>query len=307
MIIRSIDPNDPTVVAATIINGYDQHPVVTFSGGQDPCCVLDGFTITGGIVGISCGDASPTIRNCTIESNGPIAIEFLYGYEPTIIDCTILGSITEVYDPDHVAFWKLDETDGSIAHDSIGVNDGICDGDPVWQPDGGMVAGALQFDGIDDYISTDFVLNPAYSRFSVFAWIKGGAPGQVIISQANGIGNGETWLGLDAQSGALMTGLVSTPLGRFKPEPLISESVISDGQWHHIGFVWDGSYRILYVDGIEVAKDNAAQNPLKPADGGLYIGANKTLGAGTFFSGLIDDVRIYNQALTTEQIEVLAQ
>jgi hypothetical protein len=45
LIIRSIDPNDPTVVAATIINGYDQHPVVTFSGGQDPCCVLDGFTI----------------------------------------------------------------------------------------------------------------------------------------------------------------------------------------------------------------------------------------------------------------------
>ena len=60
------------------------------------------------------------------------------------------------------------------------------------------------------------------------------------------------------------------------------------------------------MDGIEVAKDTAAQNPLKSATGGLHIGADKTLGAGTFFSGLIDDIRIYDKALTTEEIEALA-
>jgi len=83
--------------------------------------------------------------------------------------------------------------------------------------------------------------------------------------------------------------------------------VITDIQWHHVGFVWDGSYRALYVDGIEVAKDNNVQNQLKSADGGLYIGASKDLDAGTLFSGLIDDVRIYNKALSIEQISVLAQ
>jgi hypothetical protein len=41
--------------------------------------------------------------------------------------------------------------------------------------------------------------------------------------------------------------------------------------------------------------------------GGLYIGTDKTLEATTFFSGLIDDVRIYNVALTAEEIEALAQ
>ena len=41
--------------------------------------------------------------------------------------------------------------------------------------------------------------------------------------------------------------------------------------------------------------------------GGLYIGASKDLNAGTFFSGLIDDVRIYNVALTAEAIAALAQ
>jgi len=104
-----------------------------------------------------------------------------------------------------------------------------------------------------------------------------------------------------------VSGLVPPPAGRFVPQPLESQSIITEGQWHHIGFVWDGSYRFLYVDGIEVAKDAAAQTPLKSSDGGLYIGADKTLDEGTFFSGLIDDVRIYNVALSAEKIAALAQ
>lgn len=206
-----------------------------------------------------------------------------------------------------IAHWKLDETEGSIAYDSIGKHHGTLYGEPVWQPTTGQVNGALEFDGVDDYVSTDFILDPSYGLFSVFAWIKGGSPGQVIISQLDGNGTGEAWLCTDTSNGNLMTALVPQKIGRDYPQPLISGSIITDGQWHYIGFVWDGSYRILYVDGIEVAKDTAAQNPLKNATGGLYIGTSKTLSAGTFFSGLIDDIRIYNQALSAEQIAALAK
>jgi hypothetical protein len=204
----------------------------------------------------------------------------------------------EVIDPALVARWKLDETEGSVAEDRAGDNDGALHGEPQWQPAGGKKAGALAFDGIDDYVSTDFVLNPLDGAFSVLAWIKGGSPGDVVISQTDGIGgSGETWLGTEPSSGRFMSGLVPPPAGRFIPQPLKSESVVTDGQWHHIGFVWDGAYRSLHVDGIEVAKDTAAQNPLKSATGGLYIGAGKTLDAATFFSGLIDDVRLYDRAV----------
>jgi hypothetical protein len=211
----------------------------------------------------------------------------------------------EAYDPTLIAYWKLDEAEGDIAYNTIGNHDAMLQGNPVWQTTAGKVDGALQLDGIDDYIGTDFVLNPADGPFSVFAWIQGGGPGQVIISQLTGAGN--IWLGLDAQNGDLMTGLVPPSTGWVAKKPLVSEAIITDGQWHHVGFVWDGSYRALYADGIEVAKDTAAQNPLKSSDGGLYIGADKTLGAGTFFSGLIDDVRIYNRALTAEEIAALVQ
>jgi hypothetical protein len=142
---------------------------------------------------------------------------------------------------------------------------------------------------------------------SAFAWIQGGAPEQVIISQTDGTGSGGTWLGMDAVSGCLMTGLVPPPVGRFVAQPLGSRSVITDGQWHHIGFVWDGSYRSLYVDGIEVAKDINALAPLKSANGDLFIGTSKTLEAGTFFSGLIDDIRIYNAVVSVKEVAALSQ
>ena len=205
-----------------------------------------------------------------------------------------------------IAHWKLDEADGNIAYDSIGKNHGICYGEPFWQPTIGMINGALFFDGADDYVSMPFILDPSKGPFSIFAWIFGGSPGQVIISQTEGDGAGETWLGTDS-SGKLMTGLVPQKIGWVTPQPLVSESIITDIQWHHVGFVWDGSYRVLYVDGIEVAKDDTAQNPLKSAVGGLYIGADKTLGFGILFSGFIDDVRIYKQALTADEIAALAQ
>jgi hypothetical protein len=203
-----------------------------------------------------------------------------------------------VSDPTLIAHWPLDEAQGSIAYDSSADCDGVLIGEPVWQPDGGVVAGALQLDGVDDYVSTDFVLNPADGKFSVFAWMKGGVPGQVIVSQERGM----SWLMADPTDGALRTNLRTPEVtGRnTKPAgpPLICPTVVTDGDWHRIGFVWDGSCRHLYVDGAEVATDATPLSELESAEGGLYFGVGSTLASGTFFSGLIDDIRIYNRAIS---------
>ncbi|MBA7621988.1 hypothetical protein ES703_29359 [subsurface metagenome] len=197
-----------------------------------------------------------------------------------------------------IAHWKLDETEGSIAYDSAGDNSGTLNGNPLWRPAGGKVDGALEFDGTDDYVSADFALNPADGPSSVFTWIKGGAPGQAVISQTGGA----NWLSADASDGKLMTELRSTGRISFT---LISQTVITDGDWRRVGFVWDGSSRILYADGVEVATDT--QTGLGSSDGGLYIGAGKNLESASLWSGLIDDVRIYNQALSAAEIAALAR
>jgi hypothetical protein len=64
--------------------------------------------------------------------------------------------------------------------------------------------------------------------------------------------------------------------------------------------------RHLYVDGVEVAVDAGFVGGVQ-STAGLYIGASKDLDITSFFSGLIDDICIYNQALTAEEIAALAR
>ena len=195
----------------------------------------------------------------------------------------------DVTDPTLVAHWPLDESQGTVAYDAAGDHDGTVDGSPAWRPTGGSVVGALEFDGMT-FVDTESVLNPAEGPFSVFAWVKGGAPGQAVLAQTPGTRLGSTWLAADAAEGRLMTGLMSPQ------PPLVSGSVITDGLWHRIGLVWDGSRRHLYVDGQDVAGD-ALSVWAMPCDGGLHIGTDYNWAAGTFWTGLIDDVRIYNRAV----------
>jgi hypothetical protein len=201
------------------------------------------------------------------------------------------------------AHFKLDESSGLTAEESIAGNDGALHGSPAWQPTGGHAAGAIDLDGIDNYISTGFTLDPAEGPFSAFAWIKAGAPGQAVISQTNGAGTGKSWLAAGLSAGNLMTDLKAPGRGGF---PLFSDFIVTDGRWHHVGFVWDGSFRYLYVDGAEVKRDATTQAGLISATGPLYFGAANTLTAGTFFDGLIDDIRIYNRALNSEEAAALA-
>jgi N-acetylneuraminic acid mutarotase len=190
-------------------------------------------------------------------------------------------------DPTLIAHWALDEAEGTFAYDSAGVNDAVVVGGTEWQPSDGQVDGALHFDGVSGCAISGPVLNPADGPFSIIAWVNGGAPGQVVVSQQYA----SNWLAIDAE-GNLMTELQFT--GR-SAGPLYSETVVTDDQWHRIGFVWDGSNRSLYVDDILVADDT--QGNLQGSDSGLYIGCSKAMESGTYWSGLIDDVRIYNRAV----------
>jgi hypothetical protein len=78
--------------------------------------------------------------------------------------------------------------------------------------------------------------------------------------------------------------------------PLVSETQVTDGNWHHIGFAWNDAYRTLYVDGVVIADDE--QNGLVGWYNGFYFSCGKFRESDTFFSGLIDDVRIYNRVVS---------
>ncbi len=91
--LRSTDPNDSAVVAATILTCDGNNNLITFSNNEDSNCVLAGFSITGGKSGIYCSGTSPTITNCTIAWNRAdmgAGMHLKNGSSPTLLNCIFM-------------------------------------------------------------------------------------------------------------------------------------------------------------------------------------------------------------------------
>ncbi len=104
--LRSTDPADPAVVAATIINGDGRTAGVFFDYDNEECS-LAGFTITNGTYGLYCEDASPNISGCVITANRHAGI-YLSDSGAVVSDCTVTDNqgvgIKSVGDEDSTIF-----------------------------------------------------------------------------------------------------------------------------------------------------------------------------------------------------------
>ena len=72
------------------------------------------------------------------------------------------------------------------------------------------------------------------------------------------------------------------------------------GAWTHVALTYNGSQLRLYVNGVQVAS-GAASGAIQSSTSPLWIGGNQPY--GEYFKGLIDDVRVYNRALTPAEIQ----
>lgn len=90
LMVSSANPDDPAVVAATVINGSSR--VATFSNAEDANSILSGFTITGGSNGIYCTEGTPTITNCIITGNTSAGIYLYSNGSPVIANCSIIAN-----------------------------------------------------------------------------------------------------------------------------------------------------------------------------------------------------------------------
>jgi parallel beta-helix repeat protein len=88
--VRSENPNDPGVVAATVIDGGSQ--AVAFTTGEGENSKLVGLTLTGATQGVYCRGSAPTIRNCCIVDNVEAGIKLWDSSNPTIVNCVIAGN-----------------------------------------------------------------------------------------------------------------------------------------------------------------------------------------------------------------------
>jgi hypothetical protein len=202
-----------------------------------------------------------------------------------------------------VGWWNLDEGSGETAADSSGNGfGGSIVGDPNWVE--GISGGALWLDGDGDYIDvgTDAAFDIT-GQITISAWIKVEsfeAEWQNIISKGDKSYRLQKFKDQDTLEFAC-TGVV-VPGTRWSN---IRGSVgVNDGKWHHVAGTYDGSRMCLYVDG-KVDISSTCSGAIDITDKAVYIGENSEE-ANRFWNGFIDDVRIYNCALSQSEIESIA-
>ena len=210
-----------------------------------------------------------------------------------------LPSFGQAGDPNLVAHWAFDEGAGVIAYDSAGGNDGNFVGDPCWTS--GRINGALEFDGVDDYISCG--TGPAITGigpFAVSAWVKSDIVKEhaVVVQRSAASANGSYGVSI-LDDGRVQFYVYDGAIG-FK---LRSNLTVDDGLWHHVAAVrinsTDGE---IYVDGSLSATGSGPARSLNSV--AVWIGGPGFTGPFRF-DGAIDDVRIYNSALSAEEVERL--
>ncbi|MBD3183937.1 hypothetical protein GF312_16755 [Candidatus Poribacteria bacterium] len=203
-----------------------------------------------------------------------------------------------------VSFWTMDQSDttGNTARDMWGSNHGSIEGSPEVVP--GKIDEALLFNGEDDFIEIDHSesLN-LVDAITIEFWfvLKGDSlendyP-RVVSKGQSTTDNGaySVWVG-DVTLGNDI-GFRSVTLA---PNDIRSQALpnYNDDAWHHVVITYDGSQGRLYLDGV-MHVDIPVSGDIAETDEPLHIGDGNN---ERHFNGIIDEVRIYNKALTEDEV-----
>lgn len=203
-----------------------------------------------------------------------------------------LSPVTE----NSILYWSLDDiADSKIEDESVYKNNGTIYGTVSVD---GKVNKALSFDGIDDYISCSSVAGLNRSALTFMFWSKQIGTQSHYMSQ----------IGIFGEYRALVyirpdTYQYCYRFGSINGTNYYGDIATLDGDWHFIAVTFDGAQIKCYVEGVHrVTAD--AQGSITGGDESLFIGNIGTgiTPASNWFYGIIDEVRIYNRALTAEEI-----
>ena len=202
-----------------------------------------------------------------------------------------------------VGWWKLDEASGLTAADSSGSNnDGTLNNMAGTEWTTGQNDGALEFYGSNDYVA---VSNSASlqltSALTIAGWIKAdswdsGTDVDIIARKGEGspnnyqlsVADGRATLYLDDSDGNGFRG----------------DTALNTGQWYHIAGTWDGTTVRIYLNGVlDNDPPDSRTGTIGTDTRPVYIGGR----SGTdLLDGILDDIRIYNRALGSDEIAQLA-
>ena len=278
-----------------------------------------------------CGTASTSVHvNLQTFSAGIQNIFYYYGnisapngfsgadFSTQASDYTVGAIAAEEKGPGPVAYWKLDEGTGTVAKDATGLNNNAtltnmsATPSPTsgWQTEDQCVAGkCLAFDGTDDRVAIS-TFQSISNQFSISQWlnVQTLTTNKAIFGKWGGSQNNFLLKSDDTNSNQLKICLASSLTDNCTNYAVATDANLTTSSWKNVQLVYDGTQATnasklkLYLNGIQKTLTFTGTLPatLTTSTAALEIGGNSIL--ATYFSGKIDEPKIYPYARTKAQV-----
>ncbi len=201
----------------------------------------------------------------------------------------------EGWDTNLVAYYKFNDTNGTHVFDSARGNDGLLVNDANINAEGLWDSNAASFDGVDDYIEVEHSEIFLFDDFSISFWIN---RRDWVFEWARIID--KDWVDGFSVNRFSDTNNITFHVLESDPQSI---GEIPANKWTHIVVVRKNEFRLIYINGnldINIGGFNSSQ---LTSTANLAFGQNRSTSEGDeLFDGLIDEVKIYNKALTQEEI-----
>jgi Tc toxin complex TcA C-terminal TcB-binding domain/Neuraminidase-like domain/Concanavalin A-like lectin/glucanases superfamily/Salmonella virulence plasmid 28.1kDa A protein len=196
-----------------------------------------------------------------------------------------------------VGYWQLNEETGTTISDKAGNNNGTVQGTPNWQKATDFPGGSRSVLQFENNIAIAVPLNEPEAEVTHELWFKTDSPNGGLFSVTNGIekGNG------DDRHLYLSNGNIKARI--WNNEIIGSSNLnLADNKWHHVAHVFGASIsgQKIYIDGQLVASGSKASSDFNWQNT-IFIGYSYDA-KPQYFQGQIAEVRIWNKALSSEQI-----
>ncbi len=227
----------------------------------------------------------------------------------TLLLSLVLPCIAQDTDPSLVGWWKFEEAGGTLYDQSSNHNDSTSVQGVLYQQTG-QKGYALGFDGVDDSITVGTNGRPT-DTFSFGGWLKTSATHEIDPETTSGTGgvNNQRYA-FDPQHGGETNGGAGLSVGtngilvyehgsNYMPATAVYQADIGS-DWNHIMIVYDNKQPTIYLNGSAVR--TGLTSPREVVNAPIHFGGM----AYGYFEGLMDEIRIYNRALSAAEIRKLA-
>ena len=216
-------------------------------------------------------------------------------------------TMTGTADAGLLAWWPFNDGNGTTARDATGKGNVLTFvGDPEWTT--GHLDGAIEFDGSGDYLESEIGSGLAVTGdVSMAAWIKLNAVG--VDHKVGGNQNGSTGgfkLSIYSGNNKLEFEVRDSSNTATLNRDLIGGTTLEANLWYHIAGVYSqtGGYIRTYVNGV-LDRELATTSVMGASTGPMRIGCEPYNVALHNLNGIIDDVRVYNHAVTAAEFDAI--